>query len=85
MLPLPALTPPPVAVATVVPTAGPVKAKICKEYNKYFFMAATDTKKISKFFFTVKSYLIRQTLLPTLHTEYLQGIVRPVVMADCTK
>ena len=31
MLNLPALTPPPVPVATVVPTAGPVKAKIYKE------------------------------------------------------
>ena len=61
---VPALTPPPVPVATVVPTAGPVKAKICKakqikcEYCFvqpifhffFFFTLGKEVTKIRKYY-----------------------------------
>ena len=59
----------------VVPTAGPVRVKICKEkfIGDYYKLLMKNFKsifldKIYSINHTVKSYRIRQTLFPTGHT-----------------
>ena len=80
---VPALTPPPVPVATVVPTAGPVKAKICKakqikcEYcfvQPIFHFLVTFGDKVKEIRKYYVIFVRMVDIVPIWHTISIQGL-----------